>query len=272
MSNPLKGPVSGQTARELAQSAASCKAPPRPCLPAVEQLGDRIMMSADMMGAPAQPQAVVNPPPQVSQILIGMMKGDTDSFAQDLAALKLAAGVDSKLGHKLADVLKKVDLAVYKFGKDLIKGEAVAPDMIKAAIDRQFLKVDAILARHPLDAQLKIAPTIDALQLKAHELVAQLAAVGPSPELSKEDRQTLNKISLDWAQMSKGALKVQEQIAFNKEASREFLKIKFADLLVSSLKVEDPTLRTEINNAVGSAEQILIGLLVPASTGDVISG
>src|SRR5688500_20015904 len=107
MSNPLKGLPPQPIARELAACAAS--APSRPCLPAVEQLGDRIMMSADPMSSVAQPLALTNPPPQVSAILIGMMKGDTDAFASDLAALKLAASLDARLGHKLADVLKKVD-------------------------------------------------------------------------------------------------------------------------------------------------------------------
>jgi hypothetical protein len=267
MPNLPKGLTSGPTVRELADCAAS-KAPSRPCLPAIENLGDRIMLSADAVGA--VPQAVVNPPPQVGQILIGMMKGDTATFGDDLAALKLAAAADPKLGHKLADVLHKVDLLVYKFGKDLIKGEVVAPDTIKSAIDNQFLKVDAILARHPTDVQAALAPTIDDLKIKSQELVTQLAAVGPAPALDKQDKQIINKINLDWSQMTNAALKLSEQISFNKTPSQEFLKIKLADILVSSLKVEDATLKQDIASTVASADQILIGLLQPAQTGDVI--
>ena len=267
MPNPPKGLTSGPTVRELADCAAS-KAPSRPCLPAVESLGDRIMLSVDMGGA--VPQAVVNPPPQVGLILVGMMKGDTATFGDDLAALKLAAAADPKLGHRLADVLQKVDLLVYKFAKELIKGQVVAPDMIKSAIDNQFLKVDAILARHPSDVQLKIAPMIDALQIKSQDLVTQLAGVGPAPDLIKQDRQIINKISLDWSQMTNAALKLSEQISFNKTPSQEFLKIKLADILVSSLKVDDATLKQDIASTVASADAILIGPLQPAQTGDVI--
>jgi hypothetical protein len=270
MSNPLKGLPSGQTARELVASAASSNGPARPCLPAVEELGDRIMLSADVGTL-----AVDTPPPQVSQILISMMKGDTETFAQDLAALKLAAEADPKLAKKLGDKLLKIDRAVYKFGEALIKGETVASKQAQAmaVIDRQFIKIAEHIARQPADAQLKLTPAIDGIKLKVQQVVGEMGAVGPAPDLSKQDKQVLHKIVQDWAQMDAAAIKLEQVIAINKDpANQDFLKFKLADLLVSSNKVGDATLKAELVGITGSAEQILIGLLQPASTGDVISG
>jgi hypothetical protein len=74
--------------------------------------------------------------------------------------------------------------------------------------------------------------------------------------------------------MDRAAFKYQERLATDKTTptDQQFLKIKLSDVLISSAKVEDATLKAEITGIVASAEQTLIGLLLPASTGDVISG
>jgi hypothetical protein len=270
MSNPLKGLPPQPAARELAACAAASKnAPSRPCLPAVESLGDRIMLSADVA-----PLAVDTPPPQVSQILIGMMKGDTTNFAQDLDTLKLAAEVDPKLAKKLGDALLKIDRSVYRFGEALIKGQDVTSKQAQAmaSIERQFLKIDAHLARLPQDAQLKLMPSIDALKLDVTQIIGEMGTVGPAPDLSSKDKQVLVKISNDWEQMDRLALKLQQELAIKKATvDVEPLKIKLTDILVSSNSVGDATLKEQLTGVAGEAQQILIGLLLPASIGDVIT-
>ena len=270
MSTESKGTSSRPTARELAASAAASKAPSRPCLPAVEPLGDRIMMSAD-----AGPLVVDAPPPQVSQILIGMMKGDTTHFAQDLAALKLAAEVDQKLAKKLGDSLLKIDRAIYKFGEALIKGQELASKQgqTMASIDRQIDRIDRTIDRLSPDAQLKLMPVIDALKLDVAAIIGEMGAGGPVTGLSNTDKQALVKISNDWEQMDRVAIKLQEELAVKKAAvNQDLLKIKLTDVLISSSKIGDATLKSELTNVVNEAQSVLTGLLLPAVQGDVISG
>ena len=270
MSIPSKGLLSRPTARELAASAASCKAPPRPCMPAVEPLGDRIMLSGDV-----GPLVVDAPPPQVGQILIGMMKGDTANFAQDLEALKLAAEVDPKLAKKLGDSLLKIDRAIYKFGEALIKGQDLESKegQTLASIDRQIDRIDRNIDRLSTDAQLKLMPVIDAIKADIGAVLGQMAAAGPVEGLSNPDKQLLVKISNDWEQMDRVAIKLQEELAIKKvTVDQELLKIKLTDILVSSSNVGDATLKAQLTEVANEAQQILIGLLLPAQTGDVISG
>jgi len=109
--------------------------PTRPCLPAVEPLGDRVMLSA-------APAAAAEGPPPADQILIGLLKGQLGLATQELAALKLA-GDDSQLVHKLTERFLKIDDVANKYGDALIKGD-LTDQKIKLALfelEQQFLKI-----------------------------------------------------------------------------------------------------------------------------------
>ena len=105
MSNPSwKWLSSRSTARELAAQALRSKAPPRPCLPAVEPLGDRIMLSVSAAAA-------TDGPPPIDQVLIGLIKGELSLATSELAAMKLAGGEDRQLLHKLTEGFLKIGRA-----------------------------------------------------------------------------------------------------------------------------------------------------------------
>jgi len=89
MSTPSWKWLQRSNARELTARAEPAGASPRPCLPAVEALGDRILLSAV---APAA--ASSDGPPPADQILIGLIKGELKLATSELAALQLVGGED----------------------------------------------------------------------------------------------------------------------------------------------------------------------------------
>src|SRR5881394_1284796 len=86
----------------------------RPCLPAVEKLDDRLMLSVST-------DASEVPPLQGdTQILIGLLKGQLTLVSHELNALKIAG--DLKLDvHKFTDSFLKIDDVISKFGEALLK-------------------------------------------------------------------------------------------------------------------------------------------------------
>src|SRR5438552_3603381 len=92
------------TARELAAAGASGQSPARPCLPRVEPLGDRILLSV----APAAASTTDGPPP-INQVLIGLLQGELKLATQEVAALNIVGGDNPQLLHKLTEAFLSID-------------------------------------------------------------------------------------------------------------------------------------------------------------------
>src|SRR5258705_11522322 len=97
------------TTRALATPGTT---PSRPCLPAIEQLDDRVLLSVSFEGAPNGD----------TQILIGLLRGQVPLVSHEVNLLKIAG--DLKLDiHKLNESFLKIDDVIYKYGESLVKGE-----------------------------------------------------------------------------------------------------------------------------------------------------
>ena len=252
-----------------ARGAASSKAPSRPCLPAVEPLGDRILLSA------VAPAAASEGPPPVDRILIGLIKGELNLATSELSALKLAGGGDTQLLHRLTEGFLKIDDVINKVGEAVIKGELTDHKENKALelLNDEFLKIDAAVSGLSGDAQQALKSAIDGIKLSAGELLGGLTNI-KLDELSHKEQQAFLKITDAFSDVDAGLLKIEEAVLARKagKGQEEFLKIKLTDILVSSFqKIDDAGLKEQLSGIVADTEKILIGLLQPGeTTGDVI--
>ena len=275
------------TARELAAEAA--RKSPRPCLPAIEQLDSRQLLSASVGGD----DIIVEPPAPASssQILIGLLNGGVDLIKGELTALKLAAE-DLKLAevpnflHKLNQEFFKIDQIVSDFGAALIKGELTEHKENKAfeQLELEFLKIDSLLAGVQGE-EGSLSRLIEGIKIDAFSLLTDLSKIGSGGELEHKDQQALLKIVRDFDSLDDALLKLQEDLLASKHKSEskvDYLQIKLNDVLISSKQVDDKELQGQLLKTI-DATRILIGLLQPGegfdggvsiigSTDDVIAG
>ena len=267
------------TAQQMAQSAGETKAQSRPCLPVIEQLGDRVMLSGDT-------EVIINPgeKPQVAidQILIGLLKGELQDSSTELSLQKIVANVDPKLTNKFTAGLIKIDNVLYGATEDLIKGKLTEQKIQKAieTISSEFVKIDALVGGLPKLGDIKIV--LDEMENKATDFLGALSKIDVVNELTDKERQTFVKITDAFGDLDAGLLKLQEDLVSAKTATGQhikkgqlqYLEIKLQDILVSSRQLGDEagTLKESILGTVGDYEKILIGLLQPPDTDtDVIT-
>jgi len=258
------------TAQELAEGAAASKAVSRPCLPVVEQLGDRVMLSGDV-------EVIVNPDATVKvavdQILIGMIKGELSETATELSLLKIVADADPKLVNKFTAGLLKVDDVLYKMTEDLIKGELTDVKILKAidGIKGEYSKIESLIGGLPKLGDIKFV--LDNMEQKATDLLGALLKIDVVNELTDKERQTFLKITDAFGDLDAGLLKLQEDLVSDKQAPAgqhikkvqfRYLELKFEDVLVSSLKISDGELKEQLLGSLKDYQTILSRLLLPA--------
>jgi hypothetical protein len=258
----------GSKAHDLAASAKTTSS--RPCLPVIEQLGDRVMLSA----APV-PAASSDGPPPANQILIGLLQGELKLANSELSALRIAGGAeDPSLVHKLNERFLKIDQEISTLGEAILKGDLSQhkENKIIEQIGSEFLKIDELVGGFPQDVQESIKAAIDGIKLSTGDLVASLSKFDTIDISQKEQLQFL-KITDAFGDLDAALLKLQEGIVEQKDTfdKQKYLEIKLEDVLVSSAKIEDQGLQRELLGLAAQTEKILIGLLQPPSTGDVIT-
>jgi type VI secretion system secreted protein Hcp len=273
MSHPsFKWMPSRDNVRDLA-AAGTTPATSRPCLPAVEQLGDRILLSA------VAPAAASDGPPPVDRVLIGLLQGELKLATQEAAVLKLVGGADPQLLNKLTDAFAKVNRDIFlKLGD--IKGESLDDkhkDQI-ANLDQDFLKIDNILADSlanlPGGAQETIKAAIGDIKLNAGDLLDAVSGI-KLDTVDEKVREQYLKISDDFLKLDQGLLKIEEQVLTTGrkagKGQQEFLLIKMNDVIISSIqKLSDGNLKENLAGLLADTDKILIGLLQPSDTGDQI--
>ena len=274
MQNPSwKWMSSRPTAQELAEGAAASKAKTRPCLPVVEQLGDRVMLSADT-------EVIVNPDATVKlavdQILIGLIKGELQETSTELSLLKIVADADPKLANKFTSSLLKIDDILYKQTEVLIKGESKDAKHLTAALadlQDEFVKLDTLIDGFPKLGDIKLV--LDDMQNKAESFLLALSKIEVVDELTDKERQTFLKISDAFGDLDAGLLKLQEDLVTSKHAATgkhiqkgqlQYLEVKLNDILVTSRSLGDEagTLKGVVLGSLKEYETILNRLLLPA--------
>ena len=160
----------------------------RPCLPAVEVLGDRILLSVSVEpGGNDQ-----NPPPPVDQILIGLLKGELKIATDELAALRLVGGEDPQARHKVTEGFLRIDDVLQRYGEAIIKGDLTEQKikLAQAELDSAFAKVnDLKIGGEVLQAAL------DGIKLDTAGLLASLNRVGSVGDLSQKEQLQYVKIA-----------------------------------------------------------------------------
>lgn len=249
------------------QNSGGHPLPSRPCLPAVEALGDRILLSVVV-----EPPGNEEPPPPADQILIGLIKGELELVNSELALLKLVGGDNPQALHQATLGLLKVNDAVNKVAIELIaqKGEVLTDQkfkIIQAELDRAFDKLGDIKVGG--DA---LKEAIGDIKLDTASLLSTLTQIAPVGDLSNKQQLQYLKVADAFGDLDDGLLKLQESILARKagKGQQEYLIVKLNDVLVTGRLIEDAELKQHILTLAAETEKILIGLLQPPKTDDVI--
>jgi hypothetical protein len=225
-----------------ALTTASGATPSRPCLPAIEQLDDRVMLSVSVEGAPKGD----------TQILIGLLRGQVELVSHEVNILKVAG--DLKLDiHKFNESFLKIDDLISKFGEDplgTIKGESLDLKLDKTISDLEieFLKIDALVGGLPEGGDRELKLLVDTFEHKAVDLVTFLGSSTGGGDLGHKVEETYLKVAASFLKLDGAVLKVEEDSIARKagKGQQEFLQIKLQDVLISSLKLDDSDLKQEV--------------------------
>lgn len=247
----------------------------RPCLPAVEQLDDRLMLSV------STDASEVPPPNGDTQILIGLLKGQLELVSHELTAVKLAG--DLKLDvHKFTDSFLKIDDLISRFGEAQLKVDATDVKLDKTISDLkiEFQKIDALVGGLGEEGtSLKIV--LDTLDHKANELIGLLNNATGAGDLDHKAELSYLKVADSFLKLDGALLKVEEDAALARKAGKgqqEYLQIKLQDVLISSLKISDGDVQKQL---IGLEEETLRllqpntdftgGVTTDGDTGDVLA-
>jgi hypothetical protein len=246
--------LSFRPTRELVAGADAPQS--RPCLPAVEKLDDRLMLSV------STESSEVPPLQGDTQILIGLLKGQLELVSHELTAINLAG--DLKLDvHKFTERFVKIDNIITDFGQAILK-----QDLTEKKIDRtadqlkiEFLKIDALVGGlGDTDAGGRFKFVLDALDHKATELIGLLNSATGAGDLEHKVELNYQKVADSFQNLDAALLKVEEGTVLARKAGKdqqEFLQIKLNDVLVSALKIDNPDVQGQLLNL----EKLTAGLL-----------
>jgi hypothetical protein len=239
--------------------AAGSNTPSRPCLPAIEQLDDRVLLSAAVEGAPQGD----------NQILIGLLKGQVELVSHEVQALKLAGDIYLGTGglkfdlHKVNESFLRIDDVIYKFGQGLIKGEVGAPSAEKtlAELKIEFSKIDTLVGGLPRETGDELKFVLDTFESKATELVNFLGSSTGGGDLDHKVEGTLLSVGDSFHKLDDAVLKFEEASIARKagKGQQEYLVIKLSDVIVSSLKVSDSDLKIQLLGLEADTAKILSG-------------
>jgi hypothetical protein len=228
--------------RPLDEMGGSPAPASRPCLPAIEQLDDRVMLSVGGLPDVEEPAG-----PHVSpSILIGMLKGELNLVKSELIALKIAADQ-----LKVADVnqlkinFSKIDDMLLKLGQDAAVGavNASKEQKVLIAIDDIFSKFESFIPRPTDDGQALLLPAVQKVREAALGMIKGFGAGETRdafPVTDKEQKAAL-AISNVFLKMDERILKLGQDPSApvfakgfepNSKIAEDFVKI---DFLVSQL-------------------------------------
>jgi hypothetical protein len=136
------------TAREMTGHGPAATAPvARPCLPAIEPLDDRILLSA---ATPTTDLKIADGTANTA-VLIGLLKGGLDLIKGEVSALKLAVGGDETQikGEStlklLTDTFLKLDETLFKLGDAVMVGDVNGYKEQQLKLDTVFHKLGELV-------------------------------------------------------------------------------------------------------------------------------
>lgn len=279
----------------LASGTANDGTTGRPCLPAVEQLGDRILLSATPAAAV---EGQVPPGPALVATLDGLIgqPGTSDSIVGgELGALKIAGQIASDNGLKLdgqdltMEFLKINDL-FHKADTALTLG-LFTPDVqqkMMTDLNTEFLKLDDLAIKYggvvtptiSTDASVEngLLPAVQDIESQALKLDGTLNALGPGSGAPMDTAPVYLLLNFGFENLETSLLKIGDDIAFHKvaDAPVEYLKIKLTDIVITTVSDKaTPDISQQLDGNVSEINNLLAGLIQPpsdsGSTGDVLT-
>jgi hypothetical protein len=248
----------------------------RPCLPAVEQLDDRLMLSA------STDASEVPPPNGDTQILIGLLRGQIGVLSDELNAIKFAGALKLDV-HKFTESFQRIDDLINKVGEAQIKVDLTDHKIQSAISDLkvEFLKIDALVGGIDSESGGSLKFVLDSLEHKATELVGLLSSATGGGDLDHKIELKYQKVADSFLALDGALLKIQEDAALARKAGKgqqEYLEVKLREVLVSSLKIDDIKLQDELAGLKIDTLRLLQpdsdftgGVTTDGSTGDVLA-
>lgn len=257
-----KGPRTHRTASSTPQT--------RPCLPQVERLGDRVMLSVST-------EAIITDV-EADEILVALVMGQLPIVSGQLAALKLGAslvGTDQALKVdyiKLTDAFLKLQDTIYDFGDVLIKADHklgfeqydFARELSKAslAVTDQLSKIDALAFSWGLESgKNPMLPAVQKIETNTLSLLNILQnKFAPDGGTTHEELLNILKLSDDFLKIDQDVIKIGSDLLIGKKVSpgsENYLQIKFQDILVTSYKIGDDALQQTLIGLQGQTLDLL---------------
>ena len=255
------------------------KGPARPCLPAVESLGDRVLLSA-------APAAVVNqvlPGTCLVALVDGTIgqPGASDSVVQseisihkdmDKSSPVLFKAVDNEF-DKLNGLLGALDgaLILGAAGKD-VQGA------FDNAIDAEIIKINTLLGggspvgTPTADATTVLLPAVQDLanQVEGKDgLTQKFAALGTGAS-GVSIKIVAQYLALDAAftDLENNLVNTSSDVILNpSNVPVDNIKIKIDEVLITALEPPDPAVQGPLQGAISEADSILSELLAPPAQG-----
>jgi hypothetical protein len=260
------------TAREMAGQAAEAAAAPvaRPCLPAIEPLDDRILLSA---AAPPTAGLKITDGTSNTAVLIGLLKGGLDMIKGEVSALKLAVGgEDSQIKGEstlklLTDTFLKLDETLFKLGDAVMVGDV-------NGYKEQTIKLDAVL--HKVD---ELAPSaLPAVQRAADALIKNLTSLEGGQKISPQGIKLLTGIGDGFLKIDEALLKygADPTGAQFKQGLNPAIKIDQEFIKIGALLEQlDPQIKGELTEALNAIKvgtlDYLGSLVKPVDNGGLSS-
>lgn len=250
--------------------------PARPCLPAMEALDDRILLSI----APESPTA--------GQVLAGIVKAgivaEDSLFASEMDLLQ-KLGTLSKRNptlhftatgehiKKAVLTFREIDDVFFKFGVELIKGEVTELEQkaLLTQLNIQFNKLNEMVGDFGVGEDNLLLPAVQKLENKAMSLFGDLTGVKVFGEVSSKDQQILFKISQDFLLGQRALLDSAEDLVLSKKSKGQepFLIIKMEDVLISSARLSDSKLGSDFEQLANGVLDLAATLSLPGELPDL---
>jgi len=272
--------------------------PSRPCLLAVEQLDDRLMLSATP--SPSFQSGGHEGTTADTQILIGLIKGQLGLIQTELTAMKLAPG-ELKPSDivQMKESLLNMDQEIVKLGQDAIAGNLtdLKQQKVLTSIDEIFAKVNsAIPPTLPGEDNNPLLPAIQKVREAAIKLVTDFAQPGGKVSVSLKQQKVLLAIPDELEEGDELLFKYdlkQTNPAFSNgltpdvKLAEEFVKIDFlvsqlddnlqGELkpVIAQVKIDTFDFLNSLNNQppvdIGGGGEVFTGGIVLTDTGDLLA-
>jgi len=232
------------TGRKVRDGAADATA--RPCLPEVERLDDRILLSASVQTAAADTGG------GTTQILIGLLRDGTDMIKGELDAVQLSLrSADPSI--KIWQDFWKVDDLLFNAADAFIKGGTA-----KIRLDEAFKKIDEDVAR--LDgATGELVPAVQKVREAANKVVLDLDSLNRFGVPLKKATFTVGQIAEDFMKIDRLAYKIGVDAMIKGEVAG----IK-GESLGAFLGQLDDLFQKAGNLITATGDSSIIGVLLPA--------